>query len=251
MPVKLHRDVTAKLKVKVVAGGVARRRSQSQKSQTVTRATQARTSDFWLRTSYWYSFSPMRSHPAAQSRSREVRARRDPHQQPGVQPGRRGHRRAATSSAMRTGASSRRWSGSPTAASRSISSRSRTSSTRSGELDEVGGPAYISALTDGVPRSANVEYYAKIVKEKSTLRRLIQSATDVLVARLRRRGGRRRPARRGRAVDLPDRRAPPARRASCRVERARRLRLSAHRAAAGSTAGWSPACRAASSISTR
>jgi replicative DNA helicase len=51
---------------------------------------------------------------------------------------------------------------------------------RSNELDEVGGPAYISALTDGVPRSANVEYYAKIVKEKSTLRRLIQSATEVL-----------------------------------------------------------------------
>jgi replicative DNA helicase len=52
--------------------------------------------------------------------------------------------------------------------------------TRTGELDEVGGPAYISSLTDGVPRSANVEYYAKIVKEKSTLRRLIQSATEVL-----------------------------------------------------------------------
>ena len=51
---------------------------------------------------------------------------------------------------------------------------------KSGDLEEVGGPAYISALTDGVPRSANVEYYAKIVKEKSTLRRLIQSATDVL-----------------------------------------------------------------------
>jgi replicative DNA helicase len=51
---------------------------------------------------------------------------------------------------------------------------------RSGELDEVGGPAYISALTDGVPRSANVEYYARIVREKATLRRLIQSATDVL-----------------------------------------------------------------------
>ena len=52
--------------------------------------------------------------------------------------------------------------------------------TRSSELDEVGGPAYISSLTDGVPRSANVEYYARIVKEKSTLRRLIQSANDVL-----------------------------------------------------------------------
>ncbi len=52
--------------------------------------------------------------------------------------------------------------------------------TRSGGLDDVGGPAYIASLTDGVPRSANVEYYAKIVKEKSTLRRLIQSATEML-----------------------------------------------------------------------
>jgi replicative DNA helicase len=51
---------------------------------------------------------------------------------------------------------------------------------RGNELEEVGGPAYISALTDGVPRSANVEFYAKIVKEKSTLRRLIQSANEVL-----------------------------------------------------------------------
>jgi len=52
--------------------------------------------------------------------------------------------------------------------------------TRSGELEDVGGPAYISSLTDGVPRSANIEYYSRIVKEKSTLRRLIQSANEVL-----------------------------------------------------------------------
>jgi replicative DNA helicase len=51
---------------------------------------------------------------------------------------------------------------------------------RTGELDDVGGPAYVASLTDGVPRSANVEYYARIVKEKSTLRRLISSATEVL-----------------------------------------------------------------------
>jgi replicative DNA helicase len=51
---------------------------------------------------------------------------------------------------------------------------------KTGELEDVGGPAYISSLTDGVPRSANVEHYARIVKEKSTLRRLIQSATEVL-----------------------------------------------------------------------
>jgi replicative DNA helicase len=51
---------------------------------------------------------------------------------------------------------------------------------RVGELDEVGGPAYIASLADGVPRSANVEYYAKIVKEKSTLRSLIHSANKIL-----------------------------------------------------------------------
>jgi replicative DNA helicase len=51
---------------------------------------------------------------------------------------------------------------------------------KTGELEDVGGPAYISSLTDGVPRSANVEHYARIVKEKSTLRRLIQSANEVL-----------------------------------------------------------------------
>src|SRR4026208_2197016 len=51
---------------------------------------------------------------------------------------------------------------------------------RRGDLDEVGGPAYIAALADGVPRSANVEYYAKIVKEKSTLRSLIHSANKIL-----------------------------------------------------------------------
>jgi len=51
---------------------------------------------------------------------------------------------------------------------------------RAGELDEVGGPAYIASLADGVPRSANVEYYARIVKEKSTLRNLIHSANKIL-----------------------------------------------------------------------
>ncbi len=51
---------------------------------------------------------------------------------------------------------------------------------RVGRLDEAGGAAYISQLTDGVPRALNVQHYAKIVKEKSTLRALIQSATEVL-----------------------------------------------------------------------
>ena len=51
---------------------------------------------------------------------------------------------------------------------------------RSGYLDDVGGAAYISRLADGVPRSTNVEHYASIVKEKSTLRNLIYSAGKIL-----------------------------------------------------------------------
>ena len=51
---------------------------------------------------------------------------------------------------------------------------------RSGDLDEVGGAAYIASLADGVPRSTNVENYARIVKEKATLRSLIHSASKIL-----------------------------------------------------------------------
>jgi replicative DNA helicase len=51
---------------------------------------------------------------------------------------------------------------------------------RAGDLDDVGGPAYIASLADGVPRATNVEYYARIVKEKSTLRSLIFAANKIL-----------------------------------------------------------------------
>ena len=51
---------------------------------------------------------------------------------------------------------------------------------RAGELDEVGGPAYIASLADGVPRATNVEYYSRIVKEKATLRNLIYAANKIL-----------------------------------------------------------------------
>jgi len=51
---------------------------------------------------------------------------------------------------------------------------------RTGDLEEVGGPAYIAALIDGVPRSTNVEHYARIIKEKSTLRNLIFSANKIV-----------------------------------------------------------------------
>ena len=53
---------------------------------------------------------------------------------------------------------------------------------RSGDLDQVGGPAYIASLVDGLPRGVNVADYARIVKEKSSLRSLIQSANRVLAS---------------------------------------------------------------------
>ncbi len=51
---------------------------------------------------------------------------------------------------------------------------------RAGELEEVGGAAYLAALVDGVPRATNVEYYARIVREKATLRSLIYAATKIV-----------------------------------------------------------------------
>ncbi len=41
----------------------------------------------------------------------------------------------------------------------------------SGDLESVGGPAYVAALADGVPRSMNVEHYARIVRRTSLRRR--------------------------------------------------------------------------------
>ncbi|MBI2189703.1 MAG: replicative DNA helicase [Acidobacteria bacterium] len=51
---------------------------------------------------------------------------------------------------------------------------------RNAELDDVGGPAYVASLADGVPRATNIEYYARIVKEKATLRNLIFAANRIL-----------------------------------------------------------------------
>ncbi len=48
------------------------------------------------------------------------------------------------------------------------------------ELDAIGGEVYLAALVDRVPSAANIIYYAKIVKEKAILRRLIGAATEIL-----------------------------------------------------------------------
>ena len=48
------------------------------------------------------------------------------------------------------------------------------------ELDKVGGPAYIGALIDGVPKSTNSILYARIIKEQSLRRRLILTASSII-----------------------------------------------------------------------
>src|SRR5881227_2611813 len=44
------------------------------------------------------------------------------------------------------------------------------------EVEAVGGVAYISSLTEGLPRRENIEHYVKIVKDKAMLRGLIHAA---------------------------------------------------------------------------
>lgn len=52
--------------------------------------------------------------------------------------------------------------------------------TTNNQLDDVGGVAYIAELATSVPTAANAGYYAKIVEEKSMLRRLIFTATNII-----------------------------------------------------------------------
>jgi replicative DNA helicase len=47
-------------------------------------------------------------------------------------------------------------------------------------LEKVGGSAYLATLAEFVPTSANATYYARIVKEKSILRSLINNATAIV-----------------------------------------------------------------------
>jgi replicative DNA helicase len=53
---------------------------------------------------------------------------------------------------------------------------------RAGDLEAVGGPAYIASLLDGVPHSSNIEHYAKIVKEKAILRSLIEAGGRIVTS---------------------------------------------------------------------
>lgn len=48
------------------------------------------------------------------------------------------------------------------------------------QLDSIGGASYVASLIDAIPTAANIEYYARIVKEKAVLRRLIETATNIV-----------------------------------------------------------------------
>ena len=53
---------------------------------------------------------------------------------------------------------------------------------RSGHLERAGGLGYLSTLMDGLPRALNVADYARIVKDKSSLRDLISSANTIITS---------------------------------------------------------------------
>ncbi len=49
-----------------------------------------------------------------------------------------------------------------------------------GELENVGGAAYLAAIADSAPVALNAVHYARIIKGKAALRRLITSASDII-----------------------------------------------------------------------
>jgi replicative DNA helicase len=48
-----------------------------------------------------------------------------------------------------------------------------------GDLEKIGGAAALANLTDAVATVANIEYYARIVREKAAVRRMIYAAQEV------------------------------------------------------------------------
>jgi replicative DNA helicase len=49
-----------------------------------------------------------------------------------------------------------------------------------GELETVGGSAYLAELVQAVPTAANVKYHCRIVRDKALLRGLISTSTEVI-----------------------------------------------------------------------
>lgn len=51
---------------------------------------------------------------------------------------------------------------------------------RKEQIEEIGGASYLSHIVNLVPTSANIKYHSKIVKEKSLLRNLIRTTTEII-----------------------------------------------------------------------
>ncbi len=51
---------------------------------------------------------------------------------------------------------------------------------RRGQLEAVGGAIYLAELTETVPVASNIDYYARIVRDKAILRRLINKSSDIV-----------------------------------------------------------------------
>ncbi|MFI7493358.1 replicative DNA helicase [Kocuria sp. M4R2S49] len=52
--------------------------------------------------------------------------------------------------------------------------------TKRGEIERVGGPAYLHTLISSVPTAANAGFYAEIVRERGVLRRLVEAGTKIV-----------------------------------------------------------------------
>lgn len=52
--------------------------------------------------------------------------------------------------------------------------------TKDGQLGRIGGPSYIHTLINSVPTAANAGYYARIVRERAVLRRLVEAGTRIV-----------------------------------------------------------------------
>jgi replicative DNA helicase len=51
---------------------------------------------------------------------------------------------------------------------------------RRGDLESAGGLEYLAELVDAVPTAANLEFHARIVRDKAILRRLIETSTAII-----------------------------------------------------------------------
>lgn len=51
---------------------------------------------------------------------------------------------------------------------------------KTGDLERIGGAPYLHTLTAMVPTAANAQYYARIVAEKATIRRLVEAGTQIV-----------------------------------------------------------------------